>query len=312
VVAINATIIAGATAALALTPATVRYPIRFREAIVLVVGVVAVALANALLLRRSFGPLAGVVTRMESVDLLQPRERLAVVGGQETRAVISGLNQMLARLEEERSESSRRTLAALEGERARIARELHDEIGQRLTGLLLQLGNLAPDAPAAMRRRVNELQEDTRTTLDEVGALAWQLRPGILDDLGLVRALEALVESCEDRGDLRVTCSLPAALPPLGSEAELAVYRIVQEAMTNALRHAQARRVDLTVASGHDRLTVSVADDGQGLRQRPTGGAGVRGMRERALSIGAALAIEPAAPSGVAVTLALPLHENGR
>lgn len=126
VVSINAAIVAGATVVLAVTPATVGYPIQLQEAIVLVVGVLIVAVANALALRISFGALASVVTRMKTVDLLRPRERLPVVGGPEMRAVVAGFNQMLARLEEERRETSRLTLAALEGERRRIAQELHD------------------------------------------------------------------------------------------------------------------------------------------------------------------------------------------
>ncbi len=215
VVAINAAIVTGATLVLVVTPATVGYPIRLGEASVLVVGLLLVIVANALVLRISFGDLAAIVVRMETVDLLRPQERLPAVGGPETRAVVAGLNQMLARLEEERRDSSRRTLAALEGERRRIAQELHDEIGQRLTGMLLQLGNLLPDAPSELRGRVSAVREDARTTLDEVGQLAWQLRPGILDDLGLLRALEALVESFEAPG-----CADPDAhLVPPGAGA---------------------------------------------------------------------------------------------
>jgi two-component system, NarL family, sensor histidine kinase UhpB len=310
VVAINAAIVAGATIVLALTPATVGYPISLSEAIVLVVGVLVVAVANALVLRISFGALASVVKRMESVDLLRPRERLPEVGGPETRAFVAGLNQMLERLEEERRESSRRTLAALEGERRRIAQELHDEIGQRLTGMLLQLGNLVPDAPRELGERVRAIQEDARATLDEVGLLAWQLRPGILDDLGLPRALEALVESFEEQARIRVRASLPARLPTMSPEAELAVYRIVQEALTNAARHAGARQIDLVAALEDRELSVSVADDGVGLGASGDEGAGLRGMRERALAIGGTLAIESPAGGGVCVSLTLPLPRD--
>ena len=112
VVLINAAIVAGATVVLVVTPATVGYPISLTEALVLVVGVVCVVIANALVLRLSFGGLARTVARMETVDLLRPQERLPLTGGPETRAVVAGLNQMLARLEAERRESSRRTLAA--------------------------------------------------------------------------------------------------------------------------------------------------------------------------------------------------------
>jgi two-component system, NarL family, sensor histidine kinase UhpB len=312
VVAINAAIVAAATLVLALTPATVGYPIAPQEAAVLLVGVLFVALANALVLRISFGGLASVVTRMEHVDLLQPRERLPVVGGPETRAVVEGLNAMLARLEGERRESSRRTLAALEGERRRIARELHDEIGQRLTGTLLLLGDLAPDAPERLRPRVRAIQEDVRSTLDEVGVLAWQLRPGILDDLGLLRALEALVESVAEQAPFRVRAALPARVPPLAPETELAIYRIAQEALTNAVRHADARSVELGLAVGRDVLTLAVADEGDGPPRELREGAGIRGMRERAVSIGGRLAVERVrSGTGVRVLLELPLASGG-
>jgi two-component system sensor histidine kinase UhpB len=308
VITINGAIVAGATLVLAFTPVTVGYPIRLAEAVVLVVGVVLVVVANALVLRVSFGALAQIVTRMENFDLAQPDERLPAIGGPETRAVVAGANQMLERLEQERRESSRRTLAALEGERLRIAQELHDEIGQRLTGMLLQLGNLVPDAPTELRRRVSAIQEDARSTLDEVGQLAWQLRPGILDDLGLVRALEALVESFEEQTpEIRVGSSFPAALPAVGPEVELALYRIVQEALTNAVRHAGARQIVVTIAVENRSLSVSVTDDGVGLPSAPVEDAGIRGMRERAFAIGATLRIEPAGQAGVCLSLELPL-----
>jgi two-component system, NarL family, sensor histidine kinase UhpB len=311
VIAINAAIVAAATLVLALTPATVGYPIELQEAAVLLGGVLLVAVANALVLRISFGGLARVVTRMEHVDLLRPRERLPVVGGPETRAVVEGLNAMLARLEGERRESSRRTLAALEGERRRIARELHDEIGQRLTGTLLLLGNLAPDAPEGLRPRVRAIQEDLRSTLDEVGVLAWQLRPGILDDLGLLRALEALVESVTEQAPFRVRAALPARLPPLAPETELAVYRIAQEALTNAVRHAGAHSVELELAVDRDVLTLAVADEGDGPPRELREGAGIQGMRERAVSIGGTLAVDSGPGPGVRVLLELPLASEG-
>jgi two-component system, NarL family, sensor histidine kinase UhpB len=307
VVAINAAIVTGATLVLVLTPATVGYPINATEAIVLVLGVVLVVVANALVLRISFAGLATMVARMETVDLLQPQERLSTVGGPETRAVVAGLNQMLERLERERRESSRRTIAALEGERHRIARELHDEIGQRLTGMLLQLEGLSADAPPELRGRLAATQENARATLDEVGMLAWQLRPGILDDLGLLRALEALAESLgEPTPGIRVRGSLPPALPTLAPEVELAVYRIAQEALTNAIRHSGADEILLAIAVGHGCLIASVIDDGVGISGGETEGAGLRGMRERAFAIDGSLAIETN-DGGVRVVLEVPL-----
>ena len=311
VVAINAVIVAGATIVLVLTPATVGYPVSPTEGIVLVVGVVLVVVANALVLRISFRGLSRTVARMETVDLLQRQDRLPVIGGPETRAVVAAFNQMLTRLEAERRESSRRTLAALEGERRRIGQELHDEIGQRLMGILLQLGNLVPDAPRELGDRVSAIQEEARATLDEVGVLAWQLRPGILDDLGLVRALEALIEPLDEQAPhIRIRSVLPATLPTMGAEEELAVYRIVQEALTNALRHAGAQQIVLRVAVDAEHLSVSIADDGVGLAAGKAEDAGIRGMRERALAIGSTLTIDAGPGGGVRVGLELPLRAD--
>jgi two-component system, NarL family, sensor histidine kinase UhpB len=312
VVVINAAIVLVATVALVVSPATVGYPISLTEAVVLVAGVVGVIVANALVLRISFASLARTVARMETVDLLRPQERLRLAGGPETRAVAAGLNQMLARLEAERRESSRRTLAALEGERRRIAQELHDEVGQRLTGMLLQLGDLAADAPRELRERIAAVQEGARTTIDEVGLLAWQLRPGILDDLGLVRALEALVESYDEQGsDVHVQSSLPQLLPPLAPDAELAIYRVAQEALTNALRHAGAHTVTLAITVDGDALSLVVHDDGIGIAASRTEDAGIRGMRERALAIGGRLTIRSGRPTGTTVALDVPLSITG-
>lgn len=313
VVAINASIVAGATIVLVLTPVTVGYPIRLTEAFVLIAGVLFVVVANALVLRISFGGLARMVARMETVDLLNPQERLPVIGGPETRAVVAGLNHMLARLESERRESTRRALGAREGERRRIAQELHDEIGQRLTGMLLQLGNLAPDAPPELRDRIAAIQENARGTLDEVGVLAWQLRPGILDDLGLLRAIDALADSVEEQATrICVDRSLPVALPEIAPEAELAIYRILQEALTNALRHADARQITLTVVLEGRRLRLSVSDDGTGIPPDTTEDVGIRGMRERAFAIGATLRIETTSRAGSCVALELSLPEDRR
>ncbi len=149
---------------------------------------------------------------------------------------------MVDRLEDERRTSTRRALHALESERRRIGRELHDEIGQRLTGTLLQLGRLAEEVDGPNRARVLAIQEQQRSTLDEIGALAWQLRPAVLDDLGLVQALGALVSTL---GDSRatVTASVPEQLDRIASEQELAIYRVAQEALTNAVRHSGASEI---------------------------------------------------------------------
>ena len=193
VVLINSAVLGTAFALLALTPATVSFPLAVREAFLLGLGVTVIVVANSFLIKVSFRPLVRLVQLMRQVDLLQPGQRLHMSGGPEVRQVTRTFNEMVERLERERRESNHRAITAREAERRRIGQELHDEIGQRLTGLLLQLGRTLRNVPAEERAELLQAQELARATLDEVGRLAWQLRPGILDDLGLVEALRALV-----------------------------------------------------------------------------------------------------------------------
>jgi two-component system sensor histidine kinase UhpB len=306
VVAVNAAVLAIAAALLATTPVTVSFPLALDEGLILAAGVAVMVIANALLLRGSFMALTGLVLRMQTLDILRPRQRLALQGGRETRTLIEAFNAMLERLEIERRASTRRTLSALEGERRRIGHELHDEIGQRLTGILLQLGRVSAEAPQSLSERLAALQEQARAAIDEVGALAWQLRPAILDDLGLLSALQALVDTLDEQSDVRIGARLPAGLAPIASEIELAIYRITQEALSNALRHAQARTIEVALFIASNGVALVVADDGRGITSREREGAGIRGMRERAMFVGGQLRLESHMGRGVRLRLEIP------
>jgi two-component system sensor histidine kinase UhpB len=304
VVLVNAAVLATATLLLALTPVTVSFPLRAREGIVLGLGLLVIVIGNALLLRMSFQPLAKVVHAMERADLLQPGRRLTLSGGSEVRQVIHAFNGMLDRLEGERQQSNRRAIETREGERRRIGQELHDEIGQRLTGILLQLEGAIVHASPPTRAELVGVQHLARSTLDEIGRIAWQLRPGILDDLGLVPALEALVDGLPD--DVRRCVQLHAERPPsLRPEVELALYRIAQEALTNALRHAQATRVRIDLSARDGSICLVVGDNGRGFSVSDGEGPGLRGMRERALLIGARLEFDTLPGAGTRVRLDL-------
>ncbi len=303
VVVVNTAILLGAAALLVLTPATVSFPVATEQGLLVGVGVTVIAVANAVLLRLSFQGLSGLVRRMENLDLLRTGERLAVRGGRETRALIAGYNTMLDGLETERRTSTRRATSTLEGERRRIGKELHDEIGQRLTGILLQLQRLRDESASRLDAQLNRVQDDVRATLDEVGMLAWQLRPGILDDLGLLRAMEALADTVRAHLTTAVVLNLPSRLPPMSAEVELALYRVAQEALTNAVRHAHASTVTLTLSAEDDRLVLDVVDDGCGLSAGTAEGAGIRGMRERALLISGRLDVVPGTGHGTRVVL---------
>ncbi len=304
VVSVNALILTVAVTALALSPVTVSFPVATEEGLVLAGGLVVMVVANAVLLRISFRGLAALVRRMQALDVLRPQDRLPEMGGAEARTLIAGYNAMLDRLEAERRASTSLSVAGQEAERRRIAQELHDEIGQRLTGILLQLGRVRDEAPAALRERLGNVQEETRRALDEVGALAWQIRPGLLEDLGLLSAISALADSLGEHTDIEVL--LPEDVPGLGDETELAVYRVAQEALTNAVRHADATHIAVALRADEPHLVMTVSDNGKGLPEAFVEGAGIRGMRERALLIGGRLTIDSQPGRGVCVRLQVP------
>src|SRR5919109_451997 len=149
--AVNAVLLVAAAVALAFSPATVSFPIALTEGIVLAIGLVAILIVNLLLVRRSFAPLERLTKLMRSVDLLRPGQRVDMTGPREVRELGAVFNQMLARLERERRESSWDALKAQETERKRVAQELHDEVGQALTAVMLQIGRLARTAPDELR-----------------------------------------------------------------------------------------------------------------------------------------------------------------
>jgi two-component system sensor histidine kinase UhpB len=305
VVIVNATVLLVATMLLSLTPAYVPFPNSVTHTVAIVVGLLVVIGANALLLRPTFTPLTGLADAMREIDLLRPGARLRASGSAEITQVLTTFNEMLARLEHERFDSNRRIHLALEAERRRIGHELHDEIGQRLTGILLELQRtLDHDCTPATRTELAHVQELTRGILDDVGRIAWTMRPGILDDLGISKALEALVDGVADPARASVELSVEPLLPECGPDVEIVLYRVAQEGLTNALRHSQASEISLAL-SPHDSggVTLEITDNGQGLDLAATEGPGVRGMRERALSIGADLSIESRRGSGATVRL---------
>jgi two-component system sensor histidine kinase UhpB len=209
---------------------------------------------------------------------------------------------MLERLEIERRESGRRVLEAQEAERARIAGGLHDEVGQVLTGVLLQL-----EAEASSE----ETRAAVRQALVEVRRIARELRPEMLEHLGLVSALTELSRKFADQSGLRIERRFAETLPPLSDDAELAVYRIAQESLTNVARHAHASRIDVTLEPGPGSVVLRVVDDGRGIDETATlnGNGGLRGMRERAVLVGGALAVKRGHDGGVEVRLEVPAEK---
>ena len=308
---ISGCVFALGTAVLAASPATVSTPVLATEAVVLAAGLAVVFAANAALLRSTLLPLDRLRRVMEDVDLLRPGQRLPESGTGAVPDLIRSFNAMLARLEAERSDSSGRALAAQEAERHRVARELHDEVGQSLTAVLLGLSRVADRVPSDLHEELALVQEAARSSLDEVREVARRLRPGVLDDLGLTSALTALVTDHARLTGAEVSRRFSSPLPELGAPAELVLYRVAQEALTNVARHAAAGRVavELRQTLAGDAVLLEVVDDGRGLGENREG-AGIRGMRERAMLIGATLTVGPHEDGGTRLRLFVPVRRS--
>jgi two-component system, NarL family, sensor histidine kinase UhpB len=302
---VNAFVFVTAGTLLALTPATISVPNDIGEALVLAVGLTATVLLNLLVVGRTFAPLSRLIEAMERFEPLSADYRVPVYGNErEIVQLTKAFNDMLDRIECERRESVQRSLAAQEGERKRVAQELHDEIGQSLTALLLQIEGLERAAGGDEREALAELRQATRDTLEQVREVARRLRPEVLDDLGLGKAISALCERLGEQSGIAIGCAIDPRLPQLPPEAELVTYRVAQEALTNTLRHSGAQRTELTLEHDGEDVLLTVADDGRGLGDAAAG-AGIQGMRERALLIGARFRIDPGDEHGTVVRLRL-------
>lgn len=314
IVTINGAVFFLGTMALALSPARVSSPVLLSEAVVLLVGLSLMVGTNALLLRRHLAPIDRVIAHMGQFVVGEPQAPLEPTGSGAGARLAASYQAMAARLAEERAVSDAKELAAQEAERHRIAQELHDEIGQRLTVVLLALKRLE-GAERSQRAEPSELRavrESVRLALDEVRGVARRLRPGVLDDLGLHSALAGLVSDVAEQlaaEGVEVRRSFAPGLPALGESADLVVYRVAQEALTNVVRHAGARHVEVSLHRSGSAVVLEVVDDGRGLGDVQEG-AGITGMRERARLVRADLDIASDGGRGTRVRLSVPLPEG--
>jgi two-component system sensor histidine kinase UhpB len=312
VFAANVVVLVVAFGLLAWAPVTVHRVARPGELVVLAVGLAVMLAVDLVLLRRAFGPLRRLAAVMSAVDPGQPgrRAELSSRAGREVVALAEALNAMLDRLEDERRESSRRILAAQEGERSRIARELHDEVGQTLTAVALRAERAASDE-SLQSAALAEIGEIVLRSVEDVHRIGRELRPEALDDLGLINALHALCSRVVRQGGLRVHRDLDWRLPALSAEVELVIYRVAQEALTNALRHAQATQVTVTLRRADGAVVLVVRDNGSGLPDLRRE-SGLAGMRERAVLIDAALELLSGPGGGTDVVLSVPVGGQER
>jgi two-component system sensor histidine kinase UhpB len=309
VFALNALVLAIAcvVTVLVFSPGTVTDAVALRELGVFVAAVALMLVFNLLLTRRAFAPLTRLTAVVRSIEPLPAGRRVEVAPeASEATELAEAFNEMLDRLEHDRRDSARRTLAAQEAERLRVAQELHDEVGQSLTGVLLGLGGALKRAPPELHDDLAQVQATARAALEDVRRIAHQLRPEALDDLGLPSALRAMARRVGQQSGVVVDERVQERLPPLSEEQELVVYRVGQEALTNVVRHSGARRAEVALGMQAGQLVLEVADDGRGVPAGATGG-GVRGMRERADLVGAALTLAPGDTGGTVMRLEVPL-----
>ncbi|HEX6026561.1 MAG TPA: sensor histidine kinase [Solirubrobacter sp.] len=299
--AAEALVLVGALVVLVLAPIQVSTTVVVTEVLILSAGLAVMLAVHLLLLRRVLGPLRRLTDVVGTLDARDPGRLPTDARTAEVNALAEAFNGLLDRLDEEQRRSARRALLAQEDERARIAREMHDQVGQSLTALTIQAERGAhmdsPVDPALLER----IAQTALQSLEDVRRIGRELRPEALDDLGLGNALIALCRRLSASSGVRVNPTIEPGVPELGPDVELVVYRIAQEAITNALRHAQASTIDVRLGPGG----LSVRDDGIGLPATlPDDTAGISGMRERAGLVGAKLEIRR--DRGTVVHLTLP------
>jgi two-component system sensor histidine kinase UhpB len=294
-------------------------------AVMLVVGFAGSVLINAAVLRLALQPLHALEKTVDHVATgdLSARAQPVLFRDPDVERLGETLNSMLDVLQEHRQllqKMSEQVLAAQEDERKRIARELHDETAQALTTLLIRLKILEKARTSEdMHGQIDELRELTAQTLEAVRMLAVELRPATLDDLGLLAALEAYTDSYRSRLPIHVTFSAVGfedrdnRLPP---QIELVLYRVVQEALTNVAKHANAEDVRVELSRRPNQVVASITDDGEGfdveetMRSRERG-LGLFGMQERLALARGQLVIDSAPARGTRITARVPLLLSG-
>ncbi len=280
-----------------------------RQFAILALAIVLTLCVNLWMLQRRFAPLERLIERIERIDPSEPATfEVDSDEVEEIDRLAKSFQRMLERVDAERRQAGKLVIRAQEEERRRVARDLHDEVNQALTAILLRLEALSHDVPAEQFDEVVELKAIATQAMDELLALARQLRPTVLDDHGLLPALQAQVRGFEE--STGVPASLVASGDPaaLDDEKQTAVYRVAQEALSNVGRHGAAHLVELELTTSGPAVELHIRDDGRGFdpvaaRQS---GFGLEGMAERARLIGGELDLRSAPGAGTEITLRVP------
>ncbi len=274
--------------------------------LVLVLGALGILLGNGLILRRRLQPLKRLIATMESADLSATAQRAVVEDSDsvEVARLNAAFNRMLERLEAERRDGSRAVLRAQEQERKRLAQDLHDEVNQALTAIMLRLQASIQEATPELRRELRETQRLAGQAMEELLNLARELRPTALDDHGLLPALRGQVRDFAERTGIHADFRRRGDVPQLSDDQQLVIYRVTQESLSNVAQHAAAKHVTVEL-SFVGRTVLRIADDGRGVSGERNGGLGLTGMQERALLVGGDLDIHSAEGRGTTVTLTM-------
>lgn len=288
------------------------------------VSILALALGLSLLVNlvlvhvalRPLSDLEATAARVSGGDL-EARVTPSILADRDMARVGTTLNTLLDRLTEDRERVRRlagQVISAQDEERARVARELHDSTAQMLAALMLQLGVAAKESTSpALDERIAMLRDMAAEALEEVRTLSHTIHPRVLDDLGLAAALEWIARQTREQEslDVEVFTDDGPAIPKLPASV---LYRIAQESLRNAVRHSQARRVELWLRRGPGTATLEVVDDGRGFEvkraeeRRP--GMGLFSMRERVSLVNGTLALVSAPGRGTRVVATVPLTET--
>ncbi len=249
--------------------------------------------------------------------ILAPRSRDETFSANDLRllndlAREAGVAAHAVRLTDDLQKSRERIVTTREEERRRLRRDLHDGLGPSLASITLQLEalrNLMRNNPDAANQLINDLQSQMQTAITDVRRLVYELRPPALDDLGLVSALRQHAARTSQAEGLNISIEVPENLPPLPAAIEVVAYRIALEAMTNVVRHANAKNCTVCLWLD-DALHLEITDDGIGIASDRHGGIGLNSMRERAQELGGTFVIEPNSEKGTRVVARLPLPKE--
>ena len=313
VVAVNVllvlAVVFAASAAAGLDLAVTDQRLRFGA---IAISILLLLFVNMILLRRRFSPLESLIARLEEIDPAQPTAQFVIprTNVEEVERLAITFRRLLRRIEDERRRSGRLVLRAQEEERRRLARDLHDEVNQALTAILLRLQALSEEAPPELATQITALKALVNQAMEELLRLARQLRPASLDDLGLIAAIEGQLSRFSEQTGIQAVLHSEGAPEAITEEQQTVIYRVVQEALSNTAQHSGATFVDfeLRVFPSHG-VELRVRDNGHGFDsgvQAETGGIGLAGMAERARLVGGELSVTSAPGTGTRVRLYIP------